>query len=74
MKNAKRLVDTYKYFLDILMKHAPLMVISVFVLAIVSGFLSPLSVYVNTNIFNVGISIAEGNSDFHKSCRSWFYL
>ena len=66
MKNVKRLIDTYKYFLGILMKNTPMIVVSVFVLAILTGFLSPLSVYVNTNIFNLGIAIAEGNAVFSQ--------
>ena len=66
MKNTKRLFETYKFFLGILMKNIPVIVVSILVLSVLSGFLSPLSVYVNTNIFNLGIAIAEGNATFSE--------
>ena len=64
MKNFGRLISTYKYLLSILMKNAPMIVISVFLISIVSGVLAPLNVYVNTNLFNISLSIASKEAAF----------
>ena len=50
MKDARKVLDTYKKLLSIIARRAPLMVAMTFVLAIVSGALSFASPLVNQHI------------------------
>lgn len=56
----RRIFRAYKELLSIIWSYSPFIVISTFVAAIIAGLLTPLGIYVNTNIFNGGIAIAEG--------------
>lgn len=64
MKNVKTLIDTYSYLLKILLKNAPAIVILVFGLSILFGLLAPFSVFVNSNLFNLGLKVAQGEVGF----------
>lgn len=60
----KRLFYAYRELLGIIYKEAPVMVVLTFHAAILLGCVSPLSVYVNTHIFNDGLAVAEGSMSF----------
>lgn len=60
----KRILIAYKDLLGIIFADAPIMVIVTFVCAIVSGLLTPLGVYVNQNVFDGGLAVANGELAF----------
>ena len=64
MKDARRVLDTYKKLLSIIARRAPLMVAMTFVLAIVSGALSFASPLVNQHIVDDGLQVASGAMAF----------
>lgn len=64
MKNFGRLIETYKYLLKILLKNAPAIVFLVFFASVLSGLIAPLSVFVNSNVFNISLQIAGNEADF----------
>jgi ATP-binding cassette subfamily B protein len=64
MKNVSTLIDTYRYLLKILLKNAPAIVILVFGLSILFGLLAPFGVFVNSNLFNLGLKVAQGEVGF----------
>lgn len=64
MKNLRVLGQTYKYLLKILMQNAPFIVIFVFILSLISGLLTPLSVFVNSEILNIGLEIAAQQKEY----------
>ena len=61
-----RVFSAYKYLLRILMKNIPILVVLVFATAIIYGFLTPVQIYANSNIFNIGLRIAEGKAEFSE--------
>ncbi|HCT36703.1 MAG TPA: hypothetical protein DF292_06705, partial [Firmicutes bacterium] len=64
MKNVSALIDTYRYLLKILLKNAPAIVILVFGLSILFGLLAPFGVFVNSDLFNLGLKVAQGEVGF----------
>ncbi len=63
----KRLFSAYGNLLGILYQRAPLMVIMTFVAAIVLGLIqTPLTLYVNSHIFNDGLLVAQGEMSFQQ--------
>lgn len=64
MKNLSTIIDTYRYLFKIMIRHAPLIVIAVLLLAVLSGLVAPFSVYVNSNIFNIGLEVAAQEKEF----------
>ncbi|MDD5190098.1 MAG: ABC transporter ATP-binding protein [Dehalococcoidales bacterium] len=60
----KRLFKAYGELLGEIYKQAPGMVVLTFVAAIISGLFTPVSIFVNTHIFNDGISVAKGQMTF----------
>lgn len=60
----KELLTAYKDLLGEIYREKPFMVIMTFLAAILLGLFTPLSVYVNSHIFNDGIAIARGEMTF----------
>lgn len=60
----KRLLKAYEDLLGTIYREAPIMVVLTFIAAIVSGLLTPLAIFVNSHIFNDGISVASGKMAF----------
>ncbi|MDR2617379.1 MAG: ABC transporter ATP-binding protein/permease [Treponema sp.] len=60
----KRILRAYKELLGILFAESPFVVIGVFAAAILSGALTPLSVWTNSRIFNLGLEVASGKLVF----------
>ena len=60
----KRIFKAYRELLGILFAESPFVVISVFVSAIITGVIPPVSVWVNSQIFNLGLSVASGEMPF----------
>lgn len=57
----KRLFSAYGNLLGVLYQSAPVMVIMTFVAAVVLGLIqTPLTLYVNSHIFNDGLLVAQG--------------
>ena len=64
MKDARKVLDTYKKLLSIIARRAPVMVAMTFVLAIVSGALIFASTLVNQRIVDDGLRVASGAMAF----------
>ena len=64
MKNVSTLIDTYRYLLRILLKNAPTIVILVFGMAVLSGLLAPFGVFVNSNLFDISLKVAQNEVSF----------
>jgi len=60
----KRLFKAYRELLGILFAESAFLVISVFASAIITGTIAPVSVWVNSKIFNLGLSAAAGEIPF----------
>ena len=60
----KRLFGAYRQLLGEIYKKAPIMVILTFVAAIAAGLVVPLSIFVNSHIFNDGLAVAGGQMSF----------
>jgi len=60
----KKIFSSYRELLGILYGESPFVVISVFVSAVISGAVIPLSVWVNGQIFNRGVAVAKGEAGF----------
>ncbi|MCG8484530.1 MAG: ABC transporter ATP-binding protein/permease [Clostridia bacterium] len=60
----KRIFKAYSELLSILFSESPFVVIAIFVSAIVTGVVPPISVWVNSQIFNLGLAVAAGNLEF----------
>jgi ATP-binding cassette subfamily B protein len=56
----KRIIKAYRELFGVLYAESPFVVISVFMSAIITGAIVPLSVWVNSQIFNLGILVASG--------------
>ncbi|MCL2056373.1 MAG: ABC transporter ATP-binding protein/permease [Oscillospiraceae bacterium] len=62
----KRIFRAYRELLGILFAESPFLVISVFVSAIITGAIVPVSIWVNSRIFNLGLSVASGEMPFAR--------
>ncbi len=63
----KRLFSAYGNLLGVLYQSAPVMVIMTFVAAVVLGLIqTPLTLYVNSHIFNDGLLVAQGKITFQQ--------
>lgn len=60
----KRIFKAYKELLKILFSQSPFLVIAIFLSAIITGAIMPLSVWVNSKILNLGLEVASGNLGF----------
>lgn len=60
----RRIGKAYKEILGILFSDSPLVVIVTFISAVVSGLITPLSVWVNGGIFDLGLQVASGDREF----------
>ncbi|MCL2060013.1 MAG: ABC transporter ATP-binding protein/permease [Oscillospiraceae bacterium] len=61
-----RIFKAYRELLGILFAVSPFLVISVFVSAILTGAIVPVSVWVNSQIFNLGLLVASGEMPFAR--------
>ena len=60
----KRICIAYKELLTILFLESPVLVIITFASAILSGLITPLSIWVNSRIFDLGLLTASGEMSF----------
>lgn len=60
----KRIFKAYGELLSILFSESPFVVIAIFVSAIITGVVPPISVWVNSQIFNLGLAVAAGDLEF----------
>ncbi|MDR0443532.1 MAG: ABC transporter ATP-binding protein/permease [Treponema sp.] len=60
----KRILTAYKDLLRIIFAEAPVMGVLVFVCAVIIGLLAPFGIYVNQNVFDLGLEIARGERTF----------
>jgi len=60
----KRICRAYKEILEILFSDSPFLVVITFLSAILSGLITPLSVWVNSRIFDLGLLTASGEMTF----------
>jgi len=62
----KRIFAAYKDLIGIIFAEAPVMVVITFVCTIVSGLLTPLGVYINQNVFDGGLAVANKEMAFSE--------
>jgi len=62
----KRIFKAYKDLIGIIFAEAPLMVIATFICTILSGLFTPLGVYINQNVFDGGLAIANNEMSFSQ--------
>lgn len=60
----KRIFRAYKELLIILFSKSPFLVIVIFLSAIITGAIMPVSVWVNSKILNLGLEVASGSIGF----------
>lgn len=60
----KRIFTAYKELIQIFFTNDPMIVVITFLCTIISGLLVPFSVYVNQNVFDGGLAIANGEMAF----------
>ena len=60
----KRIFKAYRELIGILFEESPFVVISVFAAAVLTGVILPVSVWVNSRIFDLGLSVASGGATF----------
>lgn len=60
----KRIFAAYKDLISIIFAQAPLMVILTFICTVISGLLTPFGIYVNQNVFDGGLAVANGEITF----------
>lgn len=60
----KRIFKAYKELIKILFSQSRFLVIAIFLSAIITGAIMPLSVWVNSKILNLGLEVASGNLGF----------
>jgi len=65
-KSMKRILTAYKDLIGIIFAEAPLMVLLTLALAVLSGLLVPLGVFVNQRIFDGGLAMAGGEMAFSE--------
>lgn len=56
----KRIFKAYKELLKILHSQSPFLVFGIFLSAMITGAIMPLSVWVNSKILNLGSEVASG--------------
>ena len=62
----KRILKAYRELLSILFAASPFVTVSIFVSAIVTGLVAPILVWVNGQIFNLGLGVASGDLQFRS--------
>lgn len=62
----KRILLAYKDLISIIYSEAPVMVVITFICTIFSGLITPLSIYVNQNVFDGGIAVARSELPFSE--------
>lgn len=62
----KKIFLAYKNLIGIIFEHAPIVVIMTFIIAIICGFLTPLSVFIDRHIFDDGLLVAKGAMMFSE--------
>lgn len=72
--NFKRIIRAYRDLLGILASEAPVMVVSVFIVAFALGLMDFLSVVVNRHIFDDGIALAQGKITFEMYLTLCHYV
>lgn len=60
----KRIFAAYKDLIGIIFRESPWIVVLTFVCTVITGVLTPLGIYVNQNIFDGGLAVAEGKLAF----------
>jgi ATP-binding cassette subfamily B protein len=60
----KRIFAAYKDLVSIIYAEAPVTVVITFVCTVISGLLTPFSVYINQNVFDGGLAVAMGEMTF----------
>ena len=60
----KRIFKAYGDLLSILYEESPFVVISAIVAAVITGVIGPVSIWVNSQIFDVGLTVATGKTPF----------
>lgn len=60
----KRICRAYKEILTILYSESPVIVVMTFASAVLSGLIAPLSIWVNSRIFDSGLLVASGEMRF----------
>lgn len=66
----KRIFAAYKDLVSIIYVEAPLMVVITFVCTVISGLLTPFSVYINKNILDGGLAVAM--VQFNDKREYWY--
>lgn len=69
----KRIYKTYGQILRILFADSPFLVIAAFSSAILSGVASPLLLLVNSQVFDMGLKVAAGETDFSAYLPCLFF-
>lgn len=60
----KRLLRAYRELLEVFWRNSPGIVVATFASGLLTGLLGPFSVWINSQIFNVGLSVAAGETSF----------
>jgi hypothetical protein len=61
----KRIFSTYRELIGIIFKQSPMVVVAVLAVAIIGGALTPFSTWVNAQMLNGAVEVANG-ADFSK--------
>lgn len=62
----RRIFRAYKDLIGIIYAEAPVMVVITFIFTIINGVLTPLSVYINQNVFDGGLAVAKNEMAFSE--------
>lgn len=60
----KRICGAYREIISILFSESPVIVVMTFAAAILTGLIAPLSIWVNSRIFDLGLQVATGKMRF----------
>jgi ATP-binding cassette subfamily B protein len=60
----KRIFSAYRELLGIIYTESPFVVLSAFIASVIMGATAPVSIWVNSQIFNLGLSVAGGTAPF----------
>ena len=60
----KRLLQAYRDILSVFRRSHPRLVLAVFASGLLSGALAPLTIWINSRIFDLGLEVAAGNLTF----------
>lgn len=55
----KKILKAYRNLLSILYKQSPVMVMMVFIFSVIGGLISPITIYINQQVFNNAIAVAN---------------